>query len=370
MKLRIFLAIFVFGAFASAPRAEPEALRVCQHELLVAPSEESAHELYMMGAGLYNSEHFIRIIVDELKFRGVRKREDYSQALRDAAKLLGDKSLQSFALALADRLRTSIPLNFPLHAMAQARESAASLGMSYEDFLSFLVQWRALLDSDPANTRIAQLVYYLLKEQAPILSRRVESYLAKHPVARWNFPRFGWNRPALETPSLNPHLTLTQALAYALSAKWKIRQIAEGLDLFVEEKENLTTEDLKAYLAFMNEHFVSLPKILRRPHPRMEKQLNEFKFPKSLSPEKYYGPLIEIELATLSKLLWKVSLAYPQEFFTDLIDEALDAYVNRRRSFLKRAFVGWRSSTESDALRNSFHFFCNADIAQARRELR
>jgi hypothetical protein len=173
--------IFIFSLFlATGLRAssEGQALSLCQGSL-VAPSEEAAHELYLRGAALYNSAHFTKALIDEMLRMGSARAHELVLGLRDAAKLQKPELLRQFAEGVSHRLIAAVKLNYNPTEVRQAQNEAAKLGLSYDEFLRFLVEWREERESDPQAARLSELIYYLILEQSHVLAKRVEEELAK-----------------------------------------------------------------------------------------------------------------------------------------------------------------------------------------------
>jgi hypothetical protein len=354
--------------------AEPLPALSCQRNLLVVPTEESAHELYMMGAGLYNSDYLSRAIVEELKARKLRNATDVLAALRSAAVLQSEGDLQTLARAIAWRLRNSIPTSFPAEHIAEARATAESLGLSYEDFLGFLAKWRAHLAEDPSNRQISQLIYYLLKEQSAVMAQRVEAYLGEHPLPRqWKWAEL--LRRLLETlrapkstpstlsiPPIDTDLNMGQAVAELLESERSPLQMAEALDLFIQSKEDLTEEDLRSYVHFMLQHLLPIERrIQTAPVESLAQELRRHHFEEKLTPEDRYSPVIELELAILSKLLSKVAKRAPQTNFSPFIEVSLNRYMEeKRRVGFLTSNLCIRSEQAANTIKASFQNFLAA----------
>jgi hypothetical protein len=156
----------------------------CAGALLVLPSEEKAHEVYLRGKALYNSLYFTEALIDEMLSRGARRPGEITLALEGFSKLQDLSSQHDFARSLALRLILSFKDTYAPNEMTAALLAARKLHLPYSEFLDFLREWREEALRDPKAADLSQLVFYLVSEQSGLLAKRVEDYLKTY-----RFPR-------------------------------------------------------------------------------------------------------------------------------------------------------------------------------------
>jgi hypothetical protein len=156
----------------------------CGGQLLVAPTEEKAHQTYLRGAKLYNSTFLTDAIIDEMLSQGLTRPEQIVFSVRVAGQVQDTQSLEILARNVALRLLLNFRDSYALSEPDLIIRAATKLQVEIAEFLAFLVQWREEAKSDPQAKDLAQMLFYLFKEQGPLLAERV-----KNQLSRPRFPR-------------------------------------------------------------------------------------------------------------------------------------------------------------------------------------